>query len=146
MLEKSMKLNYKYVLNENIRFTEISKDNFWSKIDANKTGEYFAKQFLAYDPTGQSIPIQLVGTLDKERYFYNGDIIKNSVHFNASPKYNSFLIEKVYEELLLEHGRAAQDALQKFFYDFGNTLMKSEYVKFAPLNLVDYDVIERSLS
>lgn len=54
------------------KFTEINKDNFEAKINANKSGASYAQAFLRLDPTEQNTPIQLSGNLrksHKERYY-----------------------------------------------------------------------------
>ena len=60
---------FESIYNESLqRFTEIGKNNFWAKINANKTGKSYAQSFLQLDRTGQTTPINLSGNLKKERY------------------------------------------------------------------------------
>lgn len=62
------------------------------------------------------------------------------MHFSRNAEYNSFLVEKLYEELLFERGVEAQNELQTFFKDFANELQRSGVI-IGPLSLVDYNVI-----
>lgn len=135
---------FESVYNESLqRFTEINKDNFGAKIDANKSGASYAQAFLRLDPTGQSTPIQLSGNLrknHKERYQWDNDYVEGTMHFSRNAEYNSFLVEKLYEELLFERGAEAQNELQTFFTDFANELQRGGVI-IGSLSLVDYNVI-----
>lgn len=144
-----MKINnlekfFESVYNESLqRFTEINKDNFGAKIDANKSGASYAQAFLRLDPTGQKTPIQLSGNLrknHKERYRWNDEYVEGTLNFSRNAEYNSFLIEKLYEELLFERGTEAQNELQTFFTDFANELQRGG-IEVGPLSFVDYNVI-----
>ena len=132
---------FESVYNESLqRFTEIGKDNFWAKINANKTGKSYAQSFLQLDRTGQTTPINLSGNLKKERYNWGNDVVNGTQHFTKNGDFNSFLIEKIYEELLLDRGRNVQDLLRNFFNDFKDELQNAG-LAFSPLNLVDYEAL-----
>lgn len=125
------------------KFTEINKDNFEAKINANKSGASYAQAFLRLDPTEQNTPIQLSGNLrksHKERYYQNNDYIEGTLYFSKNAEYNSFLIEKLYEELLFEKGAKTQSKLQIFFTDFANRLQQGG-LAVNLLNLVNYSAI-----
>ena len=122
------------------KFMEINKDNFKTKFENNKSGASYAQSFLSLDSDGQNTPIQLLGTLKKDRYKWNNDFVKGTYHFTGNAEFNSFLLEKVYEELLLDKGPKAQEKLQKFFNEFVEGLQQSN-VPFIQLNLVDYNVL-----
>jgi hypothetical protein len=105
-----------------------------------KTGREYANAFLALAKAGKDTPINLQGTLKPERYKIGDNIISGSYIFTGNAALNTFLIERVYEELLLAKKGADQKAIQKFFRDFKNTLEEGG-IQFTPLNLVDYRVI-----
>lgn len=135
---------FESVYNESLqKFIEINKDNFRAKIDANKSGVSYAQAFLRLDPTGQRTPIMLSGNLrknHKERYQWHDEYVEGTLSFSGNAEYNSFLVEKLYEELLFERGAEAQKELQTFFTDFANELQRGG-VEMGHLNLVDYNAI-----
>lgn len=139
--ESNQHILFESVYNESLqKFTEINKDNFWAKINANKTGTAYAQSILQLSKIGKSTPISLSGNLKKERYIWNGNVVNGTQYFVGNASFNSFLIEKIYEELLLEKGKTSQKRLQKFFTDFKNELQK-DGIAFSSLNFVDYDVV-----
>ena len=123
-----------------IKLKEINIDNFWTKINNNINGSTYAKSFLCLDPTGLNTPIHLLNTLPNERYIFNNELVKGFVHLTSDGAYNSFIIEKLYEELLLKVGKKMQDKLKKFFTEFVNEL-KQNNVIFINLNFIDYDTL-----
>ena len=119
--------------------TEVGAANFAKQMQV-KSGREYANAFLALAKAGKNTPINLQGTLKPERYKIGDNIISGSYMFTRNAALNTFLIERVYEELLLAKKGADQKAIQKFFRDFKNTLEEGG-IQFTPLNLVDYRVI-----
>lgn len=120
------------------RLTEISKINFKAKIDRDVSGREYARAFLKLDPTGQTTPIQLTGSLGKDKYKWENQDVNNSTHFTMNASYNTFLIEKLYEELLLDKGRGSQSKIQTFFLDFVEDLQKHG-VPFNRVTFANYE-------
>lgn len=121
-----------------IKLTEINKYNFGAKINNNVNGKSYAKSFLRLDPTGLNTPIHLLGNLPNDRYVFNNELIKGFVHFSIDENYNSFLIEKLYEELLLDVGKDRQVILKRFFTDFVKELEQNN-LRFANINFIEYE-------
>lgn len=49
---------FESIYNESLqRFTEIGKNNFWAKINANKTGRSYAQSFYKDKSKKDSIPL-----------------------------------------------------------------------------------------
>ena len=130
---------FENIFKENkIKLDEVSPVNFWNKILDNRTGTDYAQSVLKLKKLGHETPINLNGNLKNNRYILGDHIIslKNN-RFSSNKELNSFLIEKLYEELLLEHGEKAQKVLQSFFIGFKDTLKQDSY-QFVPLHFVDY--------
>ena len=69
----------------------------------NKTGMSYARSILTLANQGYETPINLEGILNGKRYIFNGHVIALNNRFSSNKELNSFLIEKLYEELLFKH-------------------------------------------
>lgn len=128
------------VYNESLfRMVEVGQDNFRIKITNNTPGADYARAFLRLDPTGLSTPINLNRSLNKKRYKWGEDYVSGNLHFSRNNDYNTFFIEKIYEETLFSLGSDYQDRVRNFFTDFVNELRTQ--VGFNQPNFVDYKEI-----
>ena len=122
------------------RLNEVSQKSFWIKLADGKSGSDYAQAFLNLLKVGNDTPINLEGTLNPTRYKFGDSTVSGAHYFGSSREFNTFLIEKVYEEMLLAHGRKYQRAILAFIKDFMIKLSEGG-IKFAAPHFVDYSVI-----
>lgn len=122
------------------RLTEVGEKNFWSKIVNGKSGLAYANAFLTLYKQGHDTPINLEGTLNPERYLFGNRMIRGIQQFTNNGKMNTFLIEKIYEEMLLAHKGQFQKEIQSFMKSFMLGLSKGG-IEFVEPNFVDYKAV-----
>lgn len=132
---------FEKVYNECVqRFTEVSQKSFWIKLADGKPGSAYAQAFLNLLKVGSNTPINLEGTLSPGRYRFGNSIVSGTYYFRDNKEFNTFLIEKVYEEMLLAHGKKFQRQIQSFMKSF-IAKMAEGGIKFAEPHFVDYNVL-----
>lgn len=124
----------------NQRLTEVSQKSFWLKIVNGISGSAYAQALLNLLKAGKDTPINLEGTLSPDRYKFGNNIISGARYFGNNRMLNTFLIEKVYEEMLLAHGRKYQKNIQSFMRSFMSRL-SSGGIEFVEPRFVDYNVL-----
>lgn len=132
---------FERVYNENAqRLTEVSQKSFWLKIVNGVSGSAYAQALLNLLKIGKDTPINLEGTLSPDRYKFGNNTISGARYFGNNRMLNTFLIEKVYEEMLLAHGRKYQKNIQSFMKSFMFRL-SSGGIEFVEPHFVDYDIL-----
>ncbi len=132
---------FERVYNENTqRLTEVGQKSFWLKLADGKPGSAYAQAFLDLFKAGNDTPINLEGTLNPDRYKFGDNIVSGTHHFGGNKELNTFLIEKVYEEMLHAHGRKYQRNIQAFMRDFMLRLSEGG-IEFAEPHFVDYSAV-----
>lgn len=124
----------------NQRLTEVSQKSFWLKIVNGISGSAYAQALLNLLKAGKDTPINLEGTLSPNRYKFGNNIISGARYFGNNKMLNTFLIEKVYEEMLLAHGRKYQKNIQSFMRNFMLRL-SSGGIEFVEPHFVDYSAL-----
>ena len=124
----------------NQRLTEVSQKSFWLKIVNGISGSAYAQALLNLLKAGKDTPINLEGTLSPDRYKFGNNIISGARYFGNNRMLNTFLIEKIYEEMLLAHGRKYQKNIQSFMRSFMARL-SSGGIEFVEPRFVDYNVL-----
>lgn len=122
------------------KLTEVGQKSFFMKIADGKAGSAYAQAFLDLYKNGNDTPINLEGTLDPSRYRFGDNIVSGVHHFGGNKELNTFLIEKVYEEMLHAHGRKYQRNIQAFMRDFMLRLSEGG-IEFAEPHFVDYSAV-----
>lgn len=132
---------FERVYNENTqRLTEVSQKSFWLKIVNGISGSAYAQALLNLLKAGKDTPINLEGTLRPDRYKFGNNTISGARYFGNNRMLNTFLIEKIYEEMLLAHGRKYQKNIQSFMRSFMLRL-SSGGIEFTEPHFVDYNVL-----
>lgn len=132
---------FEKVYNEHAqRLTEVGQKSFFTKITDGKAGSAYAQAFLDLYKNGNDTPINLEGTLNPSRYKFGDNIVSGSYHFSNNAPLNTFLVEKVYEEMLLAHGRKLQRQMQSFMRDF-IARMAEGGIEFTEPHFVDYNAL-----
>ena len=122
------------------RLTEVSQKSFWLKIVNGISGSAYAQALLNLLKAGKDTPINLEGTLSPDRYKFGNNTISGARYFGNNKMLNTFLIEKIYEEMLLAHGRKYQKNIQSFMRSFMSRL-SSGGIEFVEPRFVDYNVL-----
>ena len=132
---------FERVYNENAqRLTEVSQKSFWLKIVNGVSGSAYAQALLNLLKAGKDTPINLEGTLSPDRYKFGNNTISGARYFGNNRMLNTFLIEKIYEEMLLAHGRKYQKNIQSFMRSFMSRL-DSGGIEFVEPHFVDYNTL-----
>lgn len=132
---------FERVYNENTqRLTEVSQKSFWLKIVNGISGSAYAQALLNLLKAGKDTPINLEGTLRPDRYKFGNNTISGARYFGNNKMLNTFLIEKIYEEMLLAHGRKYQKNIQSFMRSFMLRL-SSGGIEFTEPHFVDYNAL-----
>lgn len=132
---------FERVYNENAqRLTEVSQKSFWLKIVNGVSGSAYAQALLNLLKAGKDTPINLEGTLSPDRYKFGNNTISGARYFGNNRMLNTFLIEKIYEEMLLAHGRKYQKNIQSFMRSFMSRL-NSGGIEFVEPHFVDYNAL-----
>ena len=132
---------FERVYNENAqRLTEVSQKSFWLKIVNGVSGSAYAQALLNLLKVGKDTPINLEGTLSPDRYKFGNNTISGARYFGNNRMLNTFLIEKLYEEMLLAHGRKYQKNIQSFMRSFMSRL-NSGGIEFVEPHFVDYNTL-----
>lgn len=132
---------FERVYNENAqRLTEVSQKSFWLKIVNGVSGSAYAQALLNLLKAGKDTPINLEGTLSPDRYKFGNNTISGARYFGNNRMLNTFLIEKIYEEMLLAHGRKYQKNIQSFMRSFMSRL-NSGGIEFVEPHFVDYNTL-----
>ena len=130
---------FERVYNENAqRLTEVSQKSFWLKIVNGVSGSAYAQALLNLLKAGKDTPINLEGTLSPDRYKFGNNTISGARYFGNNRMLNTFFIEKIYEEMLLAHGRKYQKNIQSFMRSFMSSL-NSGGIDFVELYFVYYN-------
>ena len=113
------------LLSEVLQESEYSKrhelESFANKLPQSALEEY-AQALLNLLKAGKDTPINLEGTLSPDRYKFGNNTISGARYFGNNRMLNTFLIEKIYEEMLLAHGRKYQKNIQSFMRSFMSRL------------------------
>ena len=132
---------FERVYNENAqRLAEVSQKSFWLKIVNGVSGSAYAQALLNLLKAGKDTPINLEGTLSPDRYKFGNNTISGARYFGNNRMLNTFLIEKIYEEMLLAHGRKYQKNIQSFMRSFMSRL-DSGGIEFVEPHFVDYNTL-----
>ena len=132
---------FERVYNENAqRLTEVSQKSFWLKIVNGVSGSAYAQALLNLLKAGKDTPINLEGTLSPDRYKFGNNTISGARYFGNNRMLNTFLIEKIYEEMLLAHGRKYQKNIQSFMKSYMSRL-NSGGIEFVETHFVDYNTL-----
>ena len=132
---------FERVYNENAqRLTEVSQKSFWLKIVNGVSGSAYAQALLNLLKVGKDTPINLEGTLSPDRYKFGNNTISGARYFGNNRMLNTFLIEKIYEEMLLAHGHKSQKNIQSFMRSFTSRL-NSGAIEFVEPHFVDYNTL-----
>ena len=124
----------------NQKLTEVSQKSFWLKIVNGISGSAYAQALLNLLKAGKDTPINLEGTLSPDRYEFGNNTISGARYFVFYRMLNTFLIEKIYEEMLLAHGRKYQKNIQSFMRSFMSRL-NSGGIEFVEPHFVDYSAL-----